>query len=413
MTDTNVLRSPAVGTSTTDLVEPCDAPRPPRSTPRSPDGRAPLVVTLSGGGFRATLGGLGVLRFLADAGLLTDVRYVSSVSGGSVANGLLAVAMPALRAGGFDRGTFDRELLVPFVDRMSKESLSGRMLRRVVTIIGPKTRTDLLADQLDELYFHGLRLQQLDPDWRFVFNAANTSTGVRFGFEREVLGDYVLGELPTAPYDVRLAVAVAASAAVPGLLAPTAVRGLPAFPCQGNRRQRLVDGGVYDNMGLEAVDDIPGTFLVALNAGGLFVTGRTGGRIPLVRDLLLAQSLLYRQSTALRRRAMVERFRAFEAVEDPHTGLVQTVPEWARHGVLFGLSTTMPDDPRTKVWRDANPDEPGPGVARVKTTFDRFEQSLCRDLVHAGWWLAGATISTFHPHLLADPTNPPLWSEPW
>ncbi|HZA73387.1 MAG TPA: hypothetical protein VE476_10810 [Propionibacteriaceae bacterium] len=59
---------------------------------------------------------------------------------------------------------------------------------RAWKIIGRDTRTDLLADQLDELCFHGLRLRDLDVGWRFIINAANTGVGVRFGFERYVLG---------------------------------------------------------------------------------------------------------------------------------------------------------------------------------------------------------------------------------
>lgn len=47
-------------------------------------------MALSGGGFRATLAALGALRYLADVGLLCNVRLVSSVSGGSIANGMLA-----------------------------------------------------------------------------------------------------------------------------------------------------------------------------------------------------------------------------------------------------------------------------------------------------------------------------------
>lgn len=379
-----------------------------------------MIVALSGGGFRAALAGLGTLRFLADADLLSDVRWVSSVSGGSVANGVLAAALPRLRSAQMSRKAFDEHVLVPFVDLVSAEALTSRLLRRAWKVIGPTTRTHLLADQFDELYFHGLRLTDLDPDWRFIFNAANTSTGVRFGFERDVIGDYVIGQIPT-PTSLRLATAVACSAAVPGLLAPLVLNrhremaGAAPFPCRGNRDVRLVDGGAYDNMGLEPVDDIREGFLVALNAGGLFVTGAYG-KVPVIRDLQLAQSMLYRQSTALRRRAMVERFRAFESVENPATGIADPaeLSPWARHGVLFGLSTTMSADERTAVWRRANPREPDPDrVARVKTSFDRFDRQLCSDLVHAGWWLAGACIATYHPHLLPDPANPPTWTQPW
>lgn len=51
-------------------------------------------------------------------------------------------------------------------------------------------------------------------------------------------------------------------------------------------------------MGLEPVDDLPATLLVALNAGGLFQTSLLA-RIPFVSNLLRVNSPLYRQSTAL------------------------------------------------------------------------------------------------------------------
>ena len=43
-----------------------------------------LGLALSGGGFRASLYHLGLLRFLRDAGLLSQVTHITSVSGGSI-----------------------------------------------------------------------------------------------------------------------------------------------------------------------------------------------------------------------------------------------------------------------------------------------------------------------------------------
>ena len=62
-----------------------------------------------------------------------------------------------------------------------------------------------------------------------------------------------------------------------------------------------------------------------MNAGGQFVTGRYG-RIPILRDLKLSQSMLYRQSKALRRRWMVERFRVAEDTR----ACGEESPEWGR-----------------------------------------------------------------------------------
>src|SRR4249920_1449919 len=43
-----------------------------------------IGLALSGGGFRATLYHLGLTRFLRDAGLLSRVTHITSVSGGSI-----------------------------------------------------------------------------------------------------------------------------------------------------------------------------------------------------------------------------------------------------------------------------------------------------------------------------------------
>jgi hypothetical protein len=90
---------------------------------------------------------------------------------------------------------------------------------------------------------------------------------------------------------------------------------------------KLPDGGAYDNLGLEVVDDLGDTFLVAINAGGLFHTGRFGG-LPWIRNLVRVNSLLYRQSTSLRQREMIGRFQAFEQAKKQN----QAPPEWGKAG---------------------------------------------------------------------------------
>jgi predicted acylesterase/phospholipase RssA len=50
-----------------------------------------LGLALSGGGFRASLYHLGLLRFLRDAGLLSQVTHITSVSGGSIMAAHLAL----------------------------------------------------------------------------------------------------------------------------------------------------------------------------------------------------------------------------------------------------------------------------------------------------------------------------------
>lgn len=62
-----------------------------RSTTSDSASERDIGVTLSGGGHRATVFGLGALLAIADAGLCGRTGSISSVSGGSIANGALMV----------------------------------------------------------------------------------------------------------------------------------------------------------------------------------------------------------------------------------------------------------------------------------------------------------------------------------
>ncbi|MGX1880524.1 patatin-like phospholipase family protein [Streptomyces sp. NPDC055287] len=395
-TDAWVVDSPAVGTGLRAL--PCgDTLRP----AEPPAAALPVAVTLSGGGFRATLSALGFVRLLADAGLLSGLRYASSVSGGSVANGFLAAAWPALRERGFTARAFDELVVDPVVERISSRSFKRALLRGLWRTLGPMTRTELLAKRMDEWFFDGIELKDLDPEVRWIFNAANLTTGARFTFERDVFGDYTTGLAPTSGTGLRMSLAVAASAAVPGAFPPL-VLDRAHFPC-ATHAPALLDGGTYDNTGLEAIDSerYRHAFVLVLNAGGLLRPG-VYGRVPVIRDLARANSLLYWQSTALRTRAIVERFQRDQGADG------DGVPSHgARRGVLVGLSTDFPPNGSEPLrqWREAFAEHrafDGRDLALVPTVFDRLDADLCRALVYRGWWLAGAGLASFHPHHLPN-----------
>jgi len=400
-----VLNPNAAGTGLEKLVEPC-AGRPRRELPEMASQDPTFALTFSGGGFRATLAALGVLRVLADAGRLGDVRLVSSVSGGSIANGMLACHWGDLRQAGFTAESLDTLVIDPVVSSITGSSLKRELMRGIWRTIGAQTRTHLLARSLDRRFFHGRTLEGLDPEARFVFNAANLTTGVRFAFDQQYVGDYVVGLAETTGTGLSVATAVSASAAVPGAFAPLALSDIE-FPCQERGEPLLLDGGAYDNTGIEAFDSdrYSPFFLIAMNAGGVFLTGRWGG-LPFVRNLTRSSSLLYRQSTAVRSRWMVERFKAREEV--PPGG---AIPPWGRRGVWMELATVVRGG-GAAAWRKRHPerrDWQGRDLAFVPTVFDRLEPALCRLLIYRGWWLTGATIAQYHANLLELPdTSPPV-----
>ena len=217
----------------------------------------PIALALSGGGFRATLSALGVMRFLADAGLLSDVRAVSSVSGGSIASGMLAKTWSQLEAEDFEPAAFNNLVLFPIVEKVSTGNLQRSVLLNTWRSIGPRSLSDVMSTKLDEWFYDGVKLDEIPPTpgsedthsgIRFIFNASDIRTGRRFGFRQTDMGEW--GDKRFTAEGVRLSQAVAASCAVPGVFAAIKLKVKEDPQAQ----PRLVDGGVYDTLGLDAID---------------------------------------------------------------------------------------------------------------------------------------------------------------
>jgi NTE family protein len=398
------LASRSVGLPSNDLIKPCRQ----TGVKLAPSSAAepPFALAFSGGGFRASLAAAGVVRFAADTGILGQVRYASSVSGGSITNGLLAANYEELESVSFAPEKVDELVIAPLIRGISRHSFNGALVRNVPRIAFGETRTEILSRLLDRRFFKEFELARLSPSCRFIFNAANLSTGVRFTLERERVGDYVIGYDKTSERKgkrrLRVADAVAASAAFPGAFSPLFLDGYD-FPCKPDDEPALVDGGTYDNLGLEALGGLmPPVCLIAINAGGLFHTG-FGGGLPLIGNLKRDSALLYRQSTSLRTRILVERFQAYEqAIKEG-----STVPRFARRGVLFSLATTPRPCPE---WDTGRPDASSGEIyrlANLKTSFAKLAQADCEALIGRGWWLTGATMSCYHRSLL--PPKLPHW----
>lgn len=224
-----------------------------------------VVLALSGGGYRAAALAHAVMSALGDTpivwegrrvSLLDEVDVISSVSGGS-----LAAAHFAL-----DREAFLRD----FPRRVLALDLQSLLLQRALSPSGLWRQTsrtfgrgDLLQELLDEHVFQGRRFAQLPRRRPMVYiNATDMRHGQRFEFTQDQF-DHLCSDLDTVP----LARAVAASMAVPVLLSPitlwnhrpgcTAPRGLRPVSGQAaaGRYIHLVDGGLADNTGLDAVLD--------------------------------------------------------------------------------------------------------------------------------------------------------------
>ncbi len=236
-----------------------------------------LALCMSGGGYRAMLFHLGTLWRLNELRLLAKLNCVSSVSGGSITNGVLALNWKKL---GFDGSgfalNFDQQVTQP-VRGMASDSID---VSSILEGIFGGVSEHVAAHYNKYLYNHA-KLQDLPDDGQspyFVFNSTSLQTGVLWRFSKPYMGDWKVGLIENP--DVEMATAVAASSAFPPLLSPCVLKLDPnSFdknipPAAGitpefRQQAVLADGGVYDNLGLETPWKRYKTVLVSNGGGAL------------------------------------------------------------------------------------------------------------------------------------------------
>lgn len=246
-----------------------------------------IGLALSGGGIRAAVFHLGVLRHLAEQRLLEQVTQISTVSGGSLIIGaifshadlrwpaskqFLEVIYPALRSRLSEGDLFS-------IRALGWEGVFRENYRILFS------RGQILPRLLEQRW--GVRGSVKDlpdsPEWHI--NTTSFDTGKNWRFSKKVMGDWQFGRHYSP--DVPIAFAVAASAAVPYAIGALRL-DLPEHgwwqtdpatkkPIQKTQPQlrsvRLWDGGAYENMGLEAiykpVEGLQGCdFLICSDASG-------------------------------------------------------------------------------------------------------------------------------------------------
>ena len=284
-------------------------------TRSSHEGPAPgIALCLSGGGYRAMLFHVGSLWRLNEAGLLPKLDRVSSVSGGSITAGVLAMNWAGLD---FDPATrvarqFRTRLVEPVRRLAGKTIDEGSILGGVFSPFS--TIGDKVAAAYSKHLFGEATLQNLPDVPRFVFNATNVQSGALWRFMKPYMRDYRVGEVknPTVP----LAVAVAASSAFPPVLSPVRLEleSESFTPGSGLDLQRepftsdvwLSDGGVYDNLGLETAWKRYETVLVS-DAGGK-MEAEAEPESDWARHSMRILDLIDNQVRSLRKRQLIDSY---------------------------------------------------------------------------------------------------------
>jgi len=216
-------------------------------------------LCLSGGGFRAMLFHVGSLTRINGAGLLTKLDRISSVSGGSITAGVLAMNWNKLAFNDAGVATNFDGLFVDPLRAFARKTIDVSSV-----LIGALTPGTTISDQIARRYrrlFGRHTLADLPARPEFVFDATSLQSGDLWRFSTQTEGDWRVGS-QHAPR-TELARVVAASSAFPPILSPARL-SFPDGALTGGSdsdinqapfttKVVLSDGGVYDNLGLEAV----------------------------------------------------------------------------------------------------------------------------------------------------------------
>lgn len=337
-----------------------------------------LALCMSGGGYRAMLFHLGTLWYLSDAGYLTKLARISSVSGGSITAGVLALAWRRLDSA----GAFEAAVVRP-IREMARTTIDvGSILGG---IFGPGSISDRVITRYRELLFGDRTLQDLPDTPRFVINATNVQTGSLFRFSKPYIGDWQIGRYlgPTRS----VAEAVAASSAFPPVLSPVWLEFGPndfstdAGPCHRppfTTRVVLTDGGVYDNMGIETAWKRCKSILVS-DAGGKMQPEEEPDA-DWARHSLRITSLIDNQVRSLRKRQIVSAFKS---------GL--------RKGAYWGMWTDPAEYPAPSAL--ALPAASARALAETPTRLAAMPDELQERIINFGYGMAERAIRSFF-----DPT---------
>ncbi|MRX27293.1 patatin-like phospholipase family protein [Kangiella sp. HZ709] len=227
-----------------------------------------IALALSGGGVRAMVFHLGVIKFLAEENLLERVSNVSTVSGGSLLIGLLLqnnkMSWPTSQ-------DFIQRSLPYFQENLCTRNMMTDIL---LQLRYPKnwkylfSRANLLSKALKTNWGVNAQLSELPSKPEISINGTTAETGKRFRFKKENIGEYVLGYSASEKFSLSDALAV--SAAFPGGIGPLVIEASKKSwfkrkwgePIEKNsevvlpyKRLHLYDGGVYDNLGIEPFFD--------------------------------------------------------------------------------------------------------------------------------------------------------------
>ncbi|MGA7809858.1 patatin-like phospholipase family protein [Bradyrhizobium sp.] len=353
-----------------------------------------IGIALSGGGFRAMLFHAGALARMNELGLLSQAKRISSVSGGSIIAGQLALSWSALSGANAD-GVFAnfQSIVVDPIYSFSRQKID--VVDALTGALPWETASGEVAKSYEKYLFGAKTLQDLPDSPMFIFCATNLQTGVLWRFSKPYAGDYVIGRLdrPATP----VSHAVSASSAFPPIFSPFLLQppagsfaNWPEGPILAPgeiagfcSRVMLCDGGVYDNHGVEPI--VKGQLTNFVSDGGAPFARMSSIQTDWISQLRRILDVTDNQVRALRRRDLIARFIAGNKAKD-ETQLTGD----ARMGAYWGIDT----DPRKLNPPNALPCDPDLAhqLARVGTRLSDLGETISKQIVNWGYVICDRSL---------------------
>jgi NTE family protein len=364
-----------------------------------------MGLALSGGGFRATLFHVGSLLRLNEAGLLRDLDEVTSVSGGSIIAGHLALNWSRLQFS--DQGVaanFDEVVARPIREFCARTIDVGTILGGILNPVRHPSEK-LIANYRKHLY--GDRtLQDLPAPGEgpaFTIYATSLQTGASVRFTRLYLGEYHLGKIPNPT--ILVATAVAASSAFPPPLCPVKLSVDPNAwepsdisdlhdDAYLKETMWLGDGGIYDNLGVERLTQRCDRILVS-DAGAPFSVDRKmkATRFSQVARTKRTLDIMSAQVRALRTRQLIRQFVKGE-----------------KRGAYWGIGTRIGEFPLAENNLSpalVNDSDTTTAISRMRTRLNAFNPKEQAHLINWGYALADSALRSRFDMAIADPAGLP------
>ena len=370
-----------------------------------------IGLALSGGGVRAAVFHLGLVRRLAVDDLLENVTYLSTVSGGSLGTGLVYSS-----AGNeWPASSRFRDDSLPRVKRlMTTKRLQLRLIVRAIleafykpsSLLG--SRAGMLSKVMQNLWGINGLVKDLPKEPMWYINATTYESGRNWRFSPDKMGDYVAHYVENPPIPV--SDAMAASAGFPGLIGPLLLncnkydewfkwveespdvwKKVPTEP--KFRKVHLWDGGVYDNNGMEALykigadrfseDDI--NFLIVSSATPKLEDVEYACLLKRMKRLL---SITMYQVRGLRARSVVDFYNDHE-----NSGTYLQIGNTAAD--ILRASKNFTEEQIEQLTEGTLSDKQVKKVAKFPTTLRRVNDEEFELLCRHGWEVADYTLIAY------------------